>query len=301
MSSQKKHINIFDELVRVLNLKNNTHKQQLDDVVPTFDTTYTPSHEKYQKAINELISHQIKINRRKTKHKIYYTLLATLVILLSSLLYIQNHKNYQKQNQEVIITKKENICLSKDSVLSESNTLTDQNIQSKNINPNSIIHVNQPDRDTVKIVITDTSYKKIYQTDTLVKIVEITDTIKINYYKSVINPRDYCQLPKVYRILFDEKSVYIDEKYYNDISELANNILECQNLHKVEIIGYYTQRFLIFNNKKLVHHRIENIKKKIKNHNVSSRILIKSQETLIKTIKSNNQESAQLVEIILKD
>jgi hypothetical protein len=301
MSSQKKHINIFDEIVRVLILKNRPHKKQFGDIVPTFDTTYIPSREKYERTINELISHQNKINRRKTKHKIFYTILSTALILLSALLYIQNHKTYIKQNEEVILNQKENLSLGKDSVLSESDTTIDRIIQSNSTEPNISLSVKQPDRDSLKIVVIDTLHKKIYQSDTIVKTVEITDTVKINHYETIVKPEGYCQLPKVYRIPFDEKSVYIDEKYYNDISELAKNILECQNLQKVEITGYYTQRFLFFSNKKLVQERIENIKEEIKNHNVSSRMLRKSQENLIKTTKSENQESTQLVEIVLKD
>lgn len=303
MSSQKKHINIFDELIRVLNLKKHTlkHKDVVDDIMPSFDIKYTPGNERSQEIINELIVYQSKINRRKAIHKLYYSLLISGVLLLSILLCVRSLKRNEEKNQNIPFNQEQNLYQKNDSALSAPDTIKDTNNQRDKDRTNISYRIKQIEIDTIKILVTDTVHKKACRLDTLVKKLIITDTIHVNPYEPEINSGNYCLFPQRYRIQFDERSAFVDEKYNNDIVELANNIHNCQNLHNVEIIGYYTQRFLFFNSKKLVQERIENIKKEIMKHYVSSQTIRESKENLIKTTKLDKLDSSQCVEIILKD
>ena len=301
MDDQHTHIDIFEELIRVLELKRQSLGENMGNVVLSADYVYSPGKEKSEQLIRELIAYQKKIKPRRRFRTYFFAVLIPGLLLLSTFLYLNDHRPNRKQNEQPSLDQAQSLPRRKDSV----NTGSD--ITVKYIPPvrtrHAVFHKpKRSERDTVRIEIPDTVHKTIYQTGAAVKKVIIADTNKANPSAANVNHGYYCSLPGKYKFSFEKGSSAVSDQNDQDIKEIAEKILNCRNLNKVEITGYYSQRFLFFNNKKLVNERINEVKKEIKKHQVPSRTLrANSEEKLIKCDKSDSLDLSHIVEIILSE
>jgi hypothetical protein len=217
------------------------------------------------------------------------------------MLCLKNCNKTEEVNQAKLQEQQRSISIQNNFMAEDTNTSTNKKNHYKKAAPKKIYRQIPLIGDTGKILLFDTVQNTNYQTDTIIRKTLINDTNRVENIESGEPRSYYCSLPQKFSFCFKEKAYQFDEQYNPDITEIAEKIRNCRNLDKIEIIGYYTQKFLIFNNKKLTTKRINEIKNEILRQDVSSRALRKSEINLIKFDKTNNPELSQCIEIILNN
>ncbi len=297
MSNMGKHIDLFEELIRIHSLANEPEQKQIESLFSGVEITHYPPAGKTQQLIDELTHYHHKINKRKREKCCLWLAIFSVLSLLFALLINLPYIPLKKEKVALQNHVENKIVISNDSIIPKAVSPIKDTIRKEK--PKPFVSVKRIQKnDTNIIVVIDTLKQTIIEMDTVHHQLIITDTV---YDNKVLKDTDHgyiCQLPDTYTFVFDKNSALLYNSYSQKLDSLALQIINCQNLKKVNISTYYTRRFLFFTTKKLALQRVGEIKNQLKDRDVSVRILKKADLIGVKKRKS---ELANRVDILLKN
>lgn len=294
MKDKKKHIDLFEELIRTLPLKKCFSHEAMDDIVASVDKKFIPANKKTEQLFDELEDYY-KSQKPSRKFPIVLWLLFTFIILIGVFVLVPKKETepqpveiMQDSAQIIEISKRIEIIKRTDSLINKTKKTQEQS-QTIFITIDTIDLDHQELRDTA--LLNDSAFEKTIDTKTTFK--EKADTLSSYQYGN-------CNLPQKYTFLFSTKSIIIKETYKDDLAEIASKIINCPNIATINIKVFYTRRFVFFSNKKLASERINNILKNLKRNEVTIKMLRKRQIEFVHIQKNEYTDSFEKVEILLE-